>query len=83
MVIGEALVLRTPVIATMCSGQIEALQHGKYGLLVENSEQGIYEGMRAFLMKKYTGQELKRSGPERYLPYQLERYMTRICNLIG
>lgn len=82
MVIGEALILRTPVIATRCSGQIEALQYGKYGLLVENSEHGIYGGMRAVLTKEYSGQELKCSGPERYAPYELEEYMKRICNLI-
>lgn len=82
MVIGEALILRTPVIATNCSGQVEALQHGKYGLLVENSEHGIYEGMRSFLTGAYTGHELVHSGPERYLPFQLEQYMQRICNLL-
>lgn len=82
MVIGEALILRTPIIATNCSGQAEALQHGKYGLLVENSERGIYDGMKAFLTGKYAGQELTHSGPERYLPYQLEQYMRRICTLM-
>ena len=82
MVIGEALILRTPIIATDCSGQAEALQHGKYGLLVENSERGIYGGMKAFLTGTYTGHELVHSGPERYLPYQLEQYMRRICALL-
>lgn len=82
MVIGEALILRTPVIATRCSGQVEALQHGKYGLLVENSERGIYEGMKSFLTGAYTGQELMHSGPERYLPFQLEQYMRKICSLL-
>ena len=82
MVIGEALILRTPVIATRCSGQVEALQRGKYGLLVENSERGIYEGMKSFLTGTYTGQELMHSGPERYLPFQLEQYMRKICSLL-
>lgn len=82
MVIGEALILRTPIIATNCSGQAEALQHGKYGLLVENSERGIYEGMKAFLNGTYTGHELMHSGPERYFPYQLEQYMRQICALV-
>lgn len=82
MVTGESLILRTPVISTYCSGQAEALQHGKYGLLVENSERGIYAGMKAFLTGSYTGCELSESGEERYLPYQLERYMKRICILL-
>lgn len=83
MVIGEALILRTPIIATDCSGQAEALQYGKYGLLVENSERGIYGGMKDFLTGTYTGHELTHSGPERYLPYQLEQYMRQICALMG
>lgn len=82
MVIGEALILRKPIIATNCSGQAEALQYGKYGLLVENSQRGIYGGMKAFLNGTYSGLELTHSGPERYLPYQLETYMRQICALM-
>lgn len=82
MVIGEALILRKPIIATNCSGQVEALQHGKYGLLVENSESGIYRGMKSFLTGTYKGHELVHSGPERYLPFQLEQYMKKICTLM-
>lgn len=82
MVTGEALILRTPIIATNCSGQDEALQHGKYGFLVDNSENGIYRGMRAFLTGEYTGQELTNSGPQRYAPYQLKRYIHRICAIL-
>ena len=82
MVIGEALVLRTPVIATNCNGQIEALQGGKYGFLVDNSESGVYNGMKAVLTGEYVGNELAYSGSERYLPFRLEDYMQRICSLL-
>lgn len=82
MVTGEALILRTPIIATNCSGQDEALQHGKYCFLVDNSENGIYGGMRAFLTGEYTGRELTNSGPQRYAPYQLKRYIHRICAIL-
>ncbi len=82
MVIGEALVLRTPVIATNCNGQIEALQGGKYGFLVDNSESGVYKGMKAVLTGEYVGNELAYSGSERYLPFRLEDYMQRICSLL-
>ena len=82
MVTGEALILRTPVIATNCSGQAEALQYGKYGLLVDNSHLGVYNGMKAFLSGAYTGSEIMYSGPERFLPYQLDQYFQRICKLV-
>lgn len=46
----EALVLGTPVISTDCSGARELLGNdNEFGIVVENSEQGIYEGMKRML----------------------------------
>lgn len=46
----EALVLGTPVVSTACSGARELLgDHDEFGLVVENSEAGIYEGMKRML----------------------------------
>ena len=49
LVIAEAMVLGIPVISTYCSGPNELLQEGKYGLLVENSEEGLYQGIKKLL----------------------------------
>ena len=46
LVIAEAMVLGIPVISTCCSGPNELLKEGKYGLLVDNSEKGLYEGIK-------------------------------------
>ena len=43
--IGEALILGLPVIATDNQGASDMLQHGDYGLLVENSVDGLLSGM--------------------------------------
>ena len=46
----EALVVGTPVVSTNCSGAKELLgEHNEYGLVVENSEDGIYSGMKRML----------------------------------
>ena len=45
LVIAEAMVLGIPVVSTYCSGPNELLQEGKYGMLVENSEDGLYTGI--------------------------------------
>lgn len=45
LVLCEAMILKKKIIATNCSGVIEALANGEYGLIVENSESGIYNGM--------------------------------------
>lgn len=46
----EALILGIPVVSTSCSGAYELLgQNNEYGLVTENSEEGIYEGMYQML----------------------------------
>lgn len=49
LVIAEAMVLGIPIVSTNCSGPNELLQGGKYGLLVENSKEGMYKGIKALL----------------------------------
>lgn len=45
----ESMALKTPVIATDCGGPRDIVDGGKYGLLVENSGEGVYSGMKAVL----------------------------------
>lgn len=45
----EALALGIPVLATDCTGNSDVLKNGKYGLLVNNSEQGIFYGLKSIL----------------------------------
>ena len=52
LVIAEALLLGIPVISTYCSGPNELLDGGSLGLLVENSENGIYQGLKSALQNK-------------------------------
>ena len=48
-VLFEAITLKKKIIATEVSGVSEMLENGKLGLIVENSEQGIYDGMKKHL----------------------------------
>lgn len=48
----EALIVGTPVITTLCSGMQELLDHGKYGVIVENNEEALYEGLKKLLTDK-------------------------------
>lgn len=49
LVIGESLVLGTPVLATRCAGTIEWLGDCEYGMLVENSTDALCQGLRRIL----------------------------------
>ncbi len=49
-VVSEALILGVPVVSTAVSGAEEMLgEKNEYGLVVENSEQGVYDGLKAML----------------------------------
>lgn len=65
LVLVEAMFLSLPVMSTDCAGPREILDGGKYGLLTENSEDGIYEGIIKLyddreLLKKYSELSVKR-----------------------
>ena len=64
-VLFEAITLKKNIIATDVSGVSEMLEGGKLGLITENSEDGIYDGMKLAL-----------ANPEYFKPYQeqLETY---------
>lgn len=48
--VSEAIILGKPVISTLCSGAEELLgKNNEYGIIVENSEKGIYEGLKTIL----------------------------------
>lgn len=46
----EALCLQRPIIATRCAGNCDVLQDGAFGLLVDNTEEGLYQGMKRALL---------------------------------
>lgn len=45
----ESISLGTPVISTDCGGPADVIARGKYGVFVENSLEGVYEGMKKVL----------------------------------
>lgn len=52
LVIAEAMALSVPVLSTYCSGPNELLGDGKYGLLVDNTENGLLKGLEKAISEK-------------------------------
>lgn len=71
LVIAEAMTLGLPVLSTDCAGPKEILDGSRYGLLVENREQGIYEGLRMILNNHIRLKELKLLSLERAKSFTL------------
>lgn len=49
MVMMEAIILALPMLTTRVPGAAEMLADGEYGLIVDNTEEGLYEGMKRIL----------------------------------
>lgn len=48
-VVIEALILGKPVITTPCTGMYELLGNSKYGFIVDDSEDGLYKGLKQMI----------------------------------
>ncbi len=64
LVVGESLIVGTPVVATDCSGVGEWLDRGKYGMIVENSTDGIYQGLSDILSHPELLAQYRKAIPE-------------------
>lgn len=45
----ESVLLKTPVITTNCAGMDEILVDGKYGMIVDNSDDALFKGLKDIL----------------------------------
>ena len=60
-VVQEALILGTIVVTTPCGGMKDLLGNSDYGMIVGNSKEGLYNGIKRFMdmreyMKNYEAQ---------------------------
>lgn len=70
----ESLIVGTPVISTLCSGAHELLGYNdEFGLVVENSEEGIYLGLKKLLQDKEILDRYKRISRQRGKSFSKEK----------
>ncbi|CAH0147001.1 glycosyltransferase [Chryseobacterium sp. Bi04] len=81
-IIAEALILDKPVISTDVSGIKDLLQDGKLGLITPNSEDGIYEGMKKFLLNKEIAQQFEKETAAADLPFVLQKSVAHLQEII-
>lgn len=82
LVIGEAMVLGKPIIATKCAGPRELLNDGEFGMLVETDDiESLKNSMKQMILDKekqlyYTNKSLERSNI-----FNLDKTINEIENL--
>ena len=82
LVLCEALSLGIPILATDCTGNRDVLQNGKYGLLVENTEEGIFSGLKSILDSPQLYENLKEKACLGFVECQFETRLKQIEHLL-
>ncbi len=78
----EALILGVPVLSTNCSGAKELLgQDNEYGIVVENSENGLYIGLKKMLSTLDIIKEYKIKAVERGKYFSKDRRIKEVEDL--
>lgn len=81
-VLFEAITLKKNIIATDVSGVREMLKDGKLGLIVENSEEGIYSGMKQALSTPNTFDNYQKELENYQMPFDLENSVQAMMKII-
>lgn len=81
-VLFEAITLKKKIIATDVSGVKEMLEDGKLGLIVENSEEGIYAGMKKALTRPENFDIYSKALEDYKIPFNLENSINQIMKII-
>jgi len=81
-VLFEAITLKKKIIATDVSGVREMLEDGKLGLIMENSEKGIYEGIKKALEKPEVFAEYEQNLAEYQAPFNLKNSVQALTKII-
>lgn len=81
-VLFEAITLKKNIIATEVSGVREMLLDGKLGLIVENSKEGIYLGMKKALTEKSSFEKYQENLKDYEMPFNLENSVNTIMKIL-
>ncbi len=74
----EALLLGVPVVVTDCSGMKEMLGDNEYGIITENNEDALYEGIKKMLTDKELLDHYKKKSQERGIEFSKQKRMSEI-----
>lgn len=78
MVLTEAMVLGKAIIATKVSGVEEILNNGEYGLVVDNNDEALYQGLKSMVADAALRNSLKEKAVAGATQFSIEAVISRI-----
>ena len=82
IVIPEAMACGLPVMSTACTGPVEILDDGKFGLIVENSEEGVYNGIKSLISDREKLEHYRQMSKQRFMRFDESVIIEDILKLI-
>ncbi|NDW09224.1 glycosyltransferase [Dysgonomonas sp. 520] len=82
LVLLEAISLGTPVLTTDCGGPEDVIAKGKYGLLLENSIDGVYQGMKKVLDNPQLKDYYNSLAPENLARFNYDNWIKEVDKLL-
>ena len=83
LTVAEALALGLPVLTTDCAGPPEILRNGKYGMIVENSAKGLYNGIKQLINNPELLKGYKEKSQGRTAFFDEKSYLQRFSRITG
>lgn len=77
----EALILGVPIVTTDCSGMHELLGDSEYGIITENSVDGLYNGLKTILSNPEIYKRYKEKAEIRGKTFSMENAINEIQNI--
>ena len=82
LVLAEAMYIGISVLSTKCAGPENILEGGKYGCLVDNTEEGLYKGIKRLLESVELREEYREKGKKRVDFFSKKKRVLEIENLL-
>ena len=82
LAVAEAMILGVPVLSTDCIGPRELLDGGKYGMLTENSDEGLYSGLKQLYDSPELLEEYRKKAVERRDFFDEDKIFAQIAEVL-
>ena len=81
--IAEAMALGVPVLSTYCSGPNELLGDGEYGILVKNTEEDLYKGLKRLVSGDINGMSYAEKAEQKIREFETLHAICRIEEILN